>query len=233
MFPVLHAILSLLFFFQCTRFTAAVLINITIDDTFGDAVTGQKFAYSPSDLWNTGQNCTVCEARLDPSKVHNGTWHDSTFFPLGVVPNSNIPMNASVSFVGTALYVFCVLAHTSSPLDGQTDMTFTVDGRVVGTFAEQPNGSPSVDYGVPVFSIDNLSPGPHQFTLTNGHVNGNTSLVLLDHVVYTTEQDEIIASSSSHATLSTLKCSLSVILAVTVPRFIANQRDLNSRHQRQ
>ncbi|OCH86686.1 hypothetical protein OBBRIDRAFT_714035, partial [Obba rivulosa] len=172
--------------FQCISSASGALINVTIDDTFGDMLTGQQFVYSPGNLWNAGQNCSVCLAKLDTSRLQNGTWHDSTFFPQAEdAPDPNVPTNASVNFFGTALYVYCVLAHTSSPLDGNTDMTFSIDGRVVRTFAEQPNGDLNFDYNDPVFSADNLPLGSHEFTLTNGHVNGNTSLVLFDYVVYT------------------------------------------------
>lgn len=92
----------------------------------------------------------------------------------------------TASVLGTAVYVYCALAESSTSPDGDSDMSFYIDGSLKGTFVKTAPGNNNVyDYAIPVFSIDSLSVGMHNFTLQNGHVNGTKSLVLLDEIVYT------------------------------------------------
>jgi len=79
-------------------FVCARSVNITIDDTYGDPVTGAQFTYAGG--WNVGPTCTSCTARPDPSQVYNGTWHDGTFFPS----EENAPLSATVSFTGRLIW---------------------------------------------------------------------------------------------------------------------------------
>lgn len=75
-------------------------VNVTIDDTYGDPVTGTKFTYSDVE-WKPGQNCSGCLAQPDPKQARNGTWHDATFNAQpGYVPEPNVPLNATVTFNG-------------------------------------------------------------------------------------------------------------------------------------
>jgi hypothetical protein len=60
---------SWLFFGKCTL---AALVNVTIDDTFGDPKTGAQVTYSP-DGWNNGTNCSGCTAHPDVSHVYLAT----------------------------------------------------------------------------------------------------------------------------------------------------------------
>lgn len=64
---------------QCTL---ASLVNVTIDDTFGDPQTGALVIYSPASAWENGTRAcsTACVARPDPDKLYNGTWHETTTF---------------------------------------------------------------------------------------------------------------------------------------------------------
>ena len=67
-------------------FVFTTLVNRTIDDTLGDAVTGTVPVYGGNDnifSWNacTASDCTSSPGYggypVDPNKVINGTWHDS------------------------------------------------------------------------------------------------------------------------------------------------------------
>ena len=77
----------------------ATLVNVTIDDTFGDPVTGNQFSYAPSGAWQPGFSCTGCTARPDPSQVSNDTWHEGTFNPAGTTGSDQL-LSAAVSFEG-------------------------------------------------------------------------------------------------------------------------------------
>ena len=57
-----------------------VAVNITIDDQYGDVLTGVVPTYSPSGgVWSQGANCSLCSARPNASLATFGTWHDSTW----------------------------------------------------------------------------------------------------------------------------------------------------------
>jgi len=94
---------------------------------------------------------------------------------------------------------FCALADSSTGPDGDSDMTFFIDGVIRGTFAQTAPGIPNVyQYSVPVFSITSLSPGQHTLTIQNGHVNGIKALTMLDEIIYT----EVVDTTSSSTSVS-------------------------------
>ncbi|KAK7449292.1 hypothetical protein VKT23_013435 [Stygiomarasmius scandens] len=200
MFP--RAFLSWFYFSSAV----AVIVNRTIDDTFPDS-SGNKIQYFPNEKgrvsWNIGGQCDACTAgALDPTQVFDKTWHDGTYNPdPGSNDFPNVPLNASVTFNGTAIYVFCVLAKTTSGPDGNSDMSFYIDGELSGTFVKKPPNMPGFDYHVPVYVNESLSTGTHEFLLQNGHVNGTKSLVLLDQIIYSFD-DGIDPNPGSSSTSS-------------------------------
>ena len=80
--------------------------NVTIDDTNGDEVTGTQITYSPSDGWQTGQDCTTCSAKLDSTETYDGTWHDSTYYPEDGSKDQHPGeiISASVTFTGKCMW---------------------------------------------------------------------------------------------------------------------------------
>ncbi|KAK7450641.1 hypothetical protein VKT23_012951 [Stygiomarasmius scandens] len=171
----------------------AKLQNFTIDDNVNHAnqtLNGAFITYSPPHLWQLGNTCGGCAAHPDSGKAHNGTWHDSTFYPpsekspIGV-PNQ--PLNATVTFNGTSIYVFCILANAETKPDGDSDMLFFIDGENTKNFTMGAPGTSGYEYNVPVYVNEDLSPGFHDLKIQNGHVNGIKSLVLLDYIVFTSD----------------------------------------------
>ena len=55
-----------------SKSTLAALVNVTIDDTFGDPKTGAQVTYSPGG-WKNGTNCSGCAAHPDVSQVYLAT----------------------------------------------------------------------------------------------------------------------------------------------------------------
>jgi hypothetical protein len=99
---------------------------------------------------------------------------------------SNVPSVATAHFNGTVIYVYCALARPQdSSFATRSDMTFYIDGNVVGTFQQQPPGGDGFDYDTLVYMNTLLPPGDHEFVLQNGRADGPASLVLLDRIVYT------------------------------------------------
>jgi len=97
--PVLWLALFLLTF--TFHRALAALVNVTIDDTNGDPLTGAQFVYTPPTSWNIGQACVGCTAHPDPELLYDQTWHDGTFNPVaGSNNNPNQPIFATIDFNG-------------------------------------------------------------------------------------------------------------------------------------
>jgi hypothetical protein len=184
----------------------SVLINVTIDNKYGDPRTGAQFVFSPNGAWYDGPGCTTCKAQPDPNKAYNGTWVDSTFSTqLESNPFPSAMPTASINFtgrhlsslapyfrpltcvLGSAIYVYCIMAYSIGP----SFLTFLLDDQVVGSFYgglndQQQNTAPNrtFDYNVLVYSNRSLIHGTHSFMLKNGFPNGPLSLVLLDYLTY-------------------------------------------------
>ena len=167
--------------------TIASLVNRTIDDEFGDSVTGAVPTYAPQG-WLQGQNCTGCSfnsRNVDITQVFNGSWHSAMHIP------GNTNFNITASFSGIAVYVFNLIA-----LQASTNLTFYLDGEAADTFhPTQPTGVVGIQYRVPVFSKIGLSNGPHTLEIVSG---GPThSLVLFDYIEYTVEDDSKSPSTNT------------------------------------
>ena len=68
----------------CCSGVLPVLVNRTIDDFYGDSVTGALPVYSPSDGWTSGNTCVGCRFNssiADVNKTFDKTWHDATYLP--------------------------------------------------------------------------------------------------------------------------------------------------------
>ena len=61
----------------CSHCASPGSINRTIDDTYGDSVTGYQVVYS-TDNWNVGQTCTDCFIHPNANLAYAGTWHDTS-----------------------------------------------------------------------------------------------------------------------------------------------------------
>lgn len=80
--------------------------------------------------------------------------------------------------------MYCILAHSFTSPDDNSDMTFFIDNQEAGSFSMLPSGATDYDYNVLVYSNTSIPAGSHLFTLQNGHIGGAKSLVLLDYIVY-------------------------------------------------
>lgn len=110
--------------------SAAILVNHTIDDVYGDSSTGLFPIYSPSDKWAVGSMCTTCSifpgnlgfngpglaaAEVDITQAFMQTWHDSTYI-------GGPPVNVSVYFVGQAVYVYNIIANAVPDITTNTSL---------------------------------------------------------------------------------------------------------------
>ncbi|KAI8983377.1 hypothetical protein BD414DRAFT_490726 [Trametes punicea] len=218
MFSDVDALLLTLLFALLPALTAslgplsasATLVNVTIDDTFGDESNGSQVVYEPDDAWSAGQTCAACTAHPDSTLARNGTWHDGT-----TQANSTQLLTAAVRFEGVAVYVYCIVTRSSTSPDGNSDMTFFLDGDEVGQFVRPPDGNATYEYNVPVYVNQSLAAGAHELAIVNGHLLGNKSLILLDYIVYTRDVDPISSSLESLSSALSLASSTSAFVATT------------------
>ncbi|KAJ6592291.1 hypothetical protein DFH09DRAFT_1306165 [Mycena vulgaris] len=174
--------------------TAATLSNRTIDDTKGDIVSGLLPVYSPAASFSLNSNCSKCSVKLDPSQVFDGTWHDSSQLPGGK------PVSITLSFHGTAIYVFCILANAVKNAVTNSDFLFSLDGLPRGRFTHEPSSSPDYTYGANVFSAHGLELGPHELVLATDNSTG--SLLLFDYAIYTFEDKIEVTQTTATATVT-------------------------------
>lgn len=66
-------------FFPFFSAVSAVLVNVTIDDTQGDPLTGLQITYDPPGSWKSSSGCVGCESSPDGNLAHLQTWHEGTF----------------------------------------------------------------------------------------------------------------------------------------------------------
>ncbi|KAH8102717.1 hypothetical protein BXZ70DRAFT_929599 [Cristinia sonorae] len=167
------SMLAVLFAFP-TFVLGATLANYTIDDEFGDEMTGQPVTYIGS--WAQGNGCSGCAARPNNSLARKGTWHDGLY-----VPSHNDPtLGFSFKFNGSAVYVFCIqprltLLNVDISLDGVNVSNFNHFNDV--SVAEQ------YTYDVPIFGRSGIALGQHTISVTA--VGTSDDVVLFDYALYT------------------------------------------------
>ena len=163
----------------------SLLVNRTIDDKNGDEITYVTPSYSSHDQWAQGSTCDGCNINpttADVNRAFEKTWHDSTYHvgePERII---------SMQFTGSAVYVFTLLANQIHATTTFTNLTFYLDGGLVGNFIHEPDSSASILYNVSVFGLLGISNKPHEFEIRMGG-GPKDSLILFDYVIYTTEED--------------------------------------------
>ena len=192
---------SLVCLLLCVLPVAFAVQNVTIDDTSGDPTTGLVPAYAPSNKWALGQDCSTCnvhsgttDGTIDVTQAFDGTWHDSTY-AVGD-PDHTV----TVSFHGTSVYVFNIIANNLTGTTTFTNLTFWIDNQLVGNFMHSPESTEAFFYSVPVYVNESLSDGQHTLQMNAGGTS--ESLILFDRIVYTTQDDPSTTSSTSTSTSS-------------------------------
>ncbi|KAI0800519.1 hypothetical protein C8Q74DRAFT_1397077 [Fomes fomentarius] len=158
----------------------------------GDSVT--------DGAWAQGAECSTCNINtklVDVNSVFDSTWHDSTHHPGD--PDRVI----TITFNGTAVYVFHLIANAISGTTTFTNLTFHIDGEQVGSFTHTPDDThdPTL-YRVPVYQNESLSNTVH--TLETRASGPTDSLVLFDFIAYTTDDGTSPSSTSDRPSSSIL-----------------------------
>ncbi|KAI0640164.1 hypothetical protein C8Q77DRAFT_1153053 [Trametes polyzona] len=201
--PTLNNPLLRLIWIWCTAVLASgILVNRTIDDELGDSVSHAPPVYLPDGGWALGSVCTSCNIHpglADVDQAFDQTWHDTTHHPGSASPS------IIATFSGSAVYVFNLVANFVRDTTTLTNLTFALDGVLVGQYvhAPDPKGA-QILYNVLVYSNTSLSDGLH--TLVISPSDDVASLILFDYIVYTVDQETrttATAPSSAEATTAT------------------------------
>lgn len=163
----------------------AVLVNRTIDDTFGDPVTGFKPVYLPSAAW-TDQTCTGCAVQPDTKSAFEGTRTTATYCP------GMHNMSITLEFTGVAVWVFFILANATehgSSIVNNTQCNFTLDGQHAGSFHLPDMSTSKIQYNVTSFSRSGLANVTHQLVISTNDYPFN-AFVSFDYAIYTADVDD-------------------------------------------
>ncbi|KAH9842355.1 uncharacterized protein C8Q71DRAFT_827037 [Rhodofomes roseus] len=188
-----------------------------IDDTYGDSVTGVVPTYSSDDCWDSCalNNSTACFLQPDPSKIHNGTWHDTSTDSCPGQPDNPAGHSVTFNFTGTSLQVYIVTVN-QGPQAWQTNLSFNLDGEISYSeyFKSFKGDTYAFAYQVAIFTTSSpLNNTLHTFTMT-ALQNPTLSTVLFDFAAYTYEEEPTTSSASDSQTSTS---SMQVISGSPLP----------------
>jgi hypothetical protein len=196
-------LLAVLFIFLSPFFRTAcsAATNRTIDDTYGDSVTGEKPVYSPSTphTWDNA-SCAGCLVKPDNTKAFNGTWTAATYNPglqsmsidlkfkgdFQIIPQCLRPELFVNVTPGTALYVYFILPNTVPDATTLTECAFELDGTSSGSFRHDPTSSTDYLYrdSALVYVNKSLPNADHTFRIATTGLDHNV-FVAFDYAMYT------------------------------------------------
>ncbi|KAI0714764.1 hypothetical protein C8Q76DRAFT_692784 [Earliella scabrosa] len=180
-------------FLSHTALVSTALVNYTIDDEYGDSVTGLAPSYLPPNGWSQGSQCGKCiitpAVHLD--QPFASTWHDATFEPGGE------ERRIQARFTGSAVYVFNLVPNNVPKAQvTYTNLTFFINNTLVGHYVHTPDPSgPQLQYRVPVYVNASLPYADHILDVVAGGTQ--YSLVLFDSITYTSNSEDDGAASNT------------------------------------
>ncbi|KAI0640159.1 hypothetical protein C8Q77DRAFT_1153048 [Trametes polyzona] len=188
------------------------LVNRTIDDEKGDSVTGVQPVYAPANLnWIQGTTCVHCNFLpgkvIDVNATFDGTWHDCTYHPG--TPDRTI----TASFSGVAVYAFFTVPNFLQFTTTFMNLSFYVDDAYLGQFEHTPDASSTINYQVLGFHTTDLPNTNH--TIDIRATGPSDSLILFDYMIYTVDDSDDVASSSTPSPTSSQPPVTSLIPSTT------------------
>lgn len=174
------------------HFSAAVMVNITIDDTYGDEKTGLKpnwvvgFEFQSLECQHPGTNpilTTTCLQGVDSSLAYNQTWTgmtiNQTTSTLGGLTQLNLTFN------GTAIYVYHVIPAINDFSETTFGIAYSLDED--DSKLEAYSKTPHTQYNQLAYSREGLSPSTHTLGVTIG--DPGLPQMFFDYAIYTTDDD--------------------------------------------
>ncbi|EJD46486.1 hypothetical protein AURDEDRAFT_164317 [Auricularia subglabra TFB-10046 SS5] len=184
------------------------LVNITIDDSFGDAWTSHYVSYNDVPPFNNRSEIQWTESiknlsfpylprlpALDWGQLQNGTVHFTTTLAEKLDSGAWL----SFDFEGSAIYVFFVL-NSAAP----TNVTWLLDDGVHNIFYHRPETESlslgQYTYRALVFWRENLVHKHHVLSIYTFPQSDVDTWALFDYALYTTEVDDGIPVNSTGST---------------------------------
>ena len=85
---------------------------------------------------------------------------------------------------GVAVYTYFILPNQLANLTTtMTNVSFALDGDIVGSFEHIPTNSTDIQYNALVYTQESLEPKPHRFLIST--IGTSDSLILFDYLMYT------------------------------------------------
>ncbi|GLB34615.1 hypothetical protein LshimejAT787_0201800 [Lyophyllum shimeji] len=209
---ILRLLLHSLFLLQWTQ-VGAIPRNRTIDDTFGDSVTGAKPVYLPEGNWD-GPNCdpSHCHIIPSPDNAFARTYSAATYVPGGGA------RTAEFSFKGTDIYVFFILANNVPNAWTETFCKFVLDGQATD-YHHAPSQSTDYQYNALVYSQHNL-PNVDHTLLISADGYSTLSFMNFDYAIYTVDDGTSPSPASPNPPQSTATVTQQPPGATSPPRTV-------------
>ena len=210
---MISLVIITLAFFLLVEISVSKTSNRTIDDQNGDSFTHSIPVYSPTLPWSQGRNCMTCHINgslVDANRTVAATWHDATYIP------SQPELSIAFNFTGTAIYVYNILVNQDPGTITFTNMTFHLNGSLVGQFMHTPERVIEVLYGVLVYANNSLENETHLMEIRAGGTD--ISLILFDYAEYTFEYDENERPDPSHMSSLSTSATPTLPLLPTLPQ---------------
>ncbi|KAJ6476361.1 hypothetical protein C8R45DRAFT_377773 [Mycena sanguinolenta] len=187
--PRVSSLLALYTFVYIPSCTSAVS-NRTIDDVYGDTVTGLRPIYGPSNApyLVVENNCIFCLVQPDAAQTVDHSWHD-------VIVANDATYTVTIQFTGTAIYFFGIVPNTVPGGHGirAVNTNFSLDGASSGSYTHlQDPTTSTMLYHVPMFALDGLSNDTHTLVA----YAQSSSWLFFDYALYTFEDGNASTSTS-------------------------------------
>ncbi|KAF8891272.1 hypothetical protein BD779DRAFT_1514248 [Infundibulicybe gibba] len=170
----------------------SLLANFTFDDTPENIQGAASISYQDG-VWRDSSDCGSCIGDLDPSRIVLGNTSESFSSTVNV-------SSVNITFTGSGIYVYCAVPHATDGSQGNSDMSFFLDGSLVDTYSGIPPSTITSKFGfqynVLVYSNSSLQLGSHQLEIKNG-LHSNNSIIILDYISYSLDTSVSIPGTGS------------------------------------
>lgn len=196
MFPLAIVLVSLtlsLLIQPWPRPALAAATIVTIDDEYGDSLTGALPVYEGA--WKFGPDCSDCLLQPSPADAYRSGWHDTTTSTQYAQQTVTLTFNGragSLSLLvvltrglGTAISVYCIVPNYSASANTFVNISFSLDGNPATTYDSNSTDTvPAFRYNVTVYSVAGLASGEHTLVMAPLQ-DPSSSVVLFDWAEYT------------------------------------------------
>ncbi|EPT06109.1 hypothetical protein FOMPIDRAFT_1109836 [Fomitopsis schrenkii] len=180
MFPLAIVLVSLtlsLLIQPWPRPALAAATIVTIDDEYGDSLTGALPVYEGA--WKFGPDCSDCLLQPSPADAYRSGWHDTT------TSTQYAQQTVTLTFNGTAISVYCIVPNYSASANTFVNISFSLDGNPATTYDSNSTDTvPAFRYNVTVYSVAGLASGEHTLVMAPLQ-DPSSSVVLFDWAEYT------------------------------------------------